>query len=474
MIPVKASGWFNTAMSAIERAALIQEGLVPVNDIFYDLWDNKSKIKALRGSFGSGKSDFIATWFIKECRKPGYFRGCFGRKVLDKVRKSCHSKIISIIERHGYQNEFKYSKEPKGSMDIIHIATGNTMFAFGAKDADDMKSVDDATAIWMEEADAFTDEDFRVLFTRLRTPRADHHLWMSFNTAAVFPGHWILRYFYPEVAISDDTPANEALAEALKDAQFQDVFCNYDDNYFIDQKAYYNNLIIAAAGNKMILDAIAHGAWGAMPNENPWLYSMEYEKHCKPLQFIPSFPVYLSFDFNNDPFVCVAFQFTEAKGTRNSFLHFIKEFSGIMKIEDMCQRIKATFPQSIFFVTGDRSGQNEDIGRHQTLYQMIAAMLGISDRQLNLNTKNLEHADSRLLCNTMLYHYPHFYIDPKGCPLLIADMQKATIDKEKAQASVLLKDRANFKMDLFDAWRYALQTYFHTFAKHAYFAVLKK
>jgi hypothetical protein len=100
--------------------------------------------------------------------------------------------------------------------------------------------------------------------------------------------------------------------------------------------------------------------------------------------------------------------------------------------------------------------------------------LGVNDRLLNLNNSNLEHADSRIMINAMLNNYPNVRFSRIGCPLLIADCQKATTDPDSKKPSQLLKDRGQYKMDLFDGMRYFFQTYFHVWAKDNYLRARKK
>lgn len=138
-----------------------------------------------------------------------------------------------------------------------------------------------------------------------------------------------------------------------------------------------------------------------------------------------------------------------------------------MKIEDMCDRINAAFPNSILFVTGDRSGQNEDIGRNQTLYQMIASKLRLGKNQVNLNSFNLEHADSRTLMNVMFANYPNVFIDTK-CTSYIRQCEIAKVDEKSKKPHQLYKDRGVYKMDGFDSGRYFFQTYFLDYAKKKY------
>jgi len=246
------------------------------------------------------------------------------------------------------------------------------------------------------------------------------------------------------------------------------------DNPFITADADY----MASLANLPTVqyEIYVKGNWDINLNEYPWLYAFrdEYDKrsHIRKLPFLQSEPVYLTFDINADPLSCTAWQMSRQRGGGGNFLHAIREFGGHIKVDDICNHILTAFPNSILYVTGDRSGQNQDVGRNQTIYQMIQALLGLSDRQMNLNTANLEHADSRLLCNAVFEHYP-VYVDP-CCVTLIADMRKATVDQKSVKGSQLLKDRDNYKMDYFDGMRYLLQTYFLQYIRDTYLKLLKK
>jgi phage terminase large subunit len=195
-----------------------------------------------------------------------------------------------------------------------------------------------------------------------------------------------------------------------------------------------------------------------------WLYTFSEDNHVvEDLPYLRTFPVYLSFDFNANPVSCVAIQ----RGT-NKFLHIFKEFSGDVQLDELCKMIRGYFKGSILFVTGDASGNRHDVGfsgRNQTYYTIIKEYLGISDRQLHLNRKNLLHNDSRMLCNTMFNSYPGLKISATGCPKLLNDIRIAEVDTGAGVAGRLRKDRGRFKMDLFDALRYHFQTYDLKFIK---------
>lgn len=466
--PVKASGWF-AAIQPEDRDGLMQTGIVPVNDVFYELWQKISNIWLLYGGRGGGKSESVFDRLINNCLHDKYFKCLYGRKVFDTVRGSCFATLVASMRKMNVAHLFSFSDADTSTMIVRCKKNGNIFIPFGADKAEKLKSFKDPTHLLLEEFDQFTLPDFQDLYPMLRTIKANCEFLGMFNTKDVFPDHWIMQIFFPELYAGE----NKLNYNPIAGANVTKIFANYYDNHFINQEAYYNQLRLAAAGNNRILEALANGAWGVIENENPWLYNFDYDKHVKAAPWLPQMPVYLSFDINADPIACTAYQFSSFLGHSQAFIHVINEFGGHMKVEDICQRIKTTYPQTIFFVTGDRSGQNEDVGRNQTVYQMIQSFLGLSDRQMNLNTHNLEHPDSRVLCNCMFYHYPRLVIDPK-CKTLIDDCQKAKSDIKCPRPSQLYKNRQDgYKMDYFDSMRYFFQTYFNDFAKKAYFGILK-
>lgn len=461
------------------QAGLRELGGTVINDCFFDDYLTRDKIKLYYGGYGSGKSIFIAQDLIEKCRNDKRFKCYYGRKVFDTVRGSCFETIIETIEDLGLEHEFHYSKAVTSTMVIVHRKTGNKFVPFGADKADKLKSIKDPTHIWCEEFDQFEDADlstgkkgdFQLLFPRLRTQKAQTQFIASFNTDPVYPNHWILKYFFPELYEGDD----KGEFDFLEGVQITKTFANYTDNHFIDHEDYYRQLKLASGGNISLLDAIARGKWGVLLNKDPWLYAFDITKHVKQkVPFMPSFPIYIFIDINNDPFACTLWQISPNKGDKNSFIHCIDEFSGKFKAHELGQQIKAKYPSSIFFLGGDRSGQNEDVGRNQTIYQIVGGALDLTSKQYLLNTHNLEHADSRLLCNAMIHNYPNFYISGENCPNLIRQCQIAKPNPKSSTPSQLLKDRGQYKLDEFDSMRYMFQTIFNEFAKKTYFKVLAK
>lgn len=210
-------------------------------------------------------------------------------------------------------------------------------------------------------------------------------------------------------------------------------------------------------------------------NITQWLYAFDEAKHVKKhLPFIASLPIYLAWDFNREPLTCSAWQFSQTMGLPSSFIHCLQEFGGNMQLRELCMHIKSTYPSSILFVTGDSSDNKGDVtfeSRHDTAYSLIATYLRIGRSQMQPNTSNLTHENSRLLMNIMFQNYPNLYISGTNCPNFINDCNIATVDPKKPHH--LLKDRSLYKMDYFDGGRYFFQRYFQKFAHKRYFKIVQ-
>lgn len=82
--PVKASGWIKVPEDL--KVIALANGIYPVNDVFYPVINDESKILLLYGGYGSGKSVFQVDKLIDECLSGNYFRCFYGRKVLKDVK----------------------------------------------------------------------------------------------------------------------------------------------------------------------------------------------------------------------------------------------------------------------------------------------------------------------------------------------------------------------------------------------------
>jgi PBSX family phage terminase large subunit len=459
MQPVKASGWFNSNLTPAERKTLIKSGITPVNDIFFNLWGKQDPITLLYGGFGSGKSVFIQTDLIEKSRQKGYFKCYYGRKVLEDVRGSVHSKFISIIKDNGLEKEFSYSEEPNGSMIIRHKETGNMFIPFGASKPDSLKSIDDPTHFYLEEMDQFTLKDFTVILSRLRTEKGTLQLYGAFNTSTVMPGHWILNVFFPE--IGSVTPEKQDMIDLIEAIGVTKLFCNYTDNYFINQADYYSKLKLSAGGDDELLGAIANGDWGIIKGVNSFAHQYRRDKHESiKAVFDPNKQLIIKIDFNLNPF---AVNFSHMwRDMEGEHFHTFDEASiQNGSVPAMVDLIKLKYEHQLpnCIVTGDAMGKRGNLSERDNAsnYDQLRRGLRLRESQIQVPGNPL-HSASRNDVNYILLHFPDYKINPVTCPNTCLDMRVVQCD---AFGDILKKNRTDVtqRADFLDCERYGINTF---------------
>lgn len=422
---------------------------------FHDIIHSWDRYIIAYGGRGSGKTDSFYTKYLLSLFEPYYFRLAYINKEKSNIRDQQYAGFKRVARRTGLAELLKFYD---GDYRIVNTKNENMLVPRGMDDPEKTKGLDDITAIWWDEINKGEEDDFTALNELLRSPVAKYlQFAISFNP--VDENHWLRkRFFHPDNphSLHPDYVGKTLLNRST-----------YKDNEFFDPDEYYATLVDSAAGNLNKIRVNIEGDWGIEDNSNPWLYNFDLSKNVGEVPFLQAYPIYLSFDFNIDPFACTIWQMSPSKGGAGDFIHCIDEVVGELRIEDTCKIIKSRYPRSIIYVTGDRSGSNRILGANQTLYQSIATHLGLNNKVMNLNTHNLEHSDSRELINTMFWSYPSIKIHPR-CKTLIRDCQIAKCDEKSKKPSHLLKDRGIYKMDAFDAMRYFFQTYFLEWVRKAY------
>jgi len=163
----------------------------------------------------------------------------------------------------------------------------------------------------------------------------------------------------------------------------------------------------------------------------------------------------LSFDFNREPLTCVIAQ----KPDFNK-IHFIEDISVInVDIEEMCNQVMAKYPDALFRVTGDQTGENESaLKKGLTYYRKIKELLTLTDGQVSLPGKNPLHRISRMETNMILAKCEVIY-DKDNCKDSIWDLQNVEYDPEKLK---IIKDSRQSKKqqaDFLDCTRYMFSTF---------------
>lgn len=169
-------------------------------------------------------------------------------------------------------------------------------------------------------------------------------------------------------------------------------------------------------------------------------------------------PVYLSFDFNENPMTCIASQHPEDK----SYIYTRHEFRlERSDIDELCDMINSKLGHHYFIVTGDKSGTAATgLQKNLNYYIRIKAKLGLESHQIVLPNKNPFISNSRVLCNAILYRHPQVHIHP-DCVYLIKDLEMVAMTKDGD-----IDKKSNPALThLLDCWRYYINSFFKSFVK---------
>lgn len=188
-------------------------------------------------------------------------------------------------------------------------------------------------------------------------------------------------------------------------------------------------------------------------SNKPFAYCFDKTRHVKPVKYEPGQWLYLSFDFNVDPITCVASQYI------NGEIRFIREFRlSNSNIYELCDQIRAVYPDAVYMVTGDASGQARSaltIG-NINYYSVIREKLLLNKGQFKVPSVNPAISDSQVLTNSILQNHT-VYFDP-SMTWTIDDM----LYVEVTDTGGIDKAKDKHRSHLLDAVRYT----FSTFHKH--------
>lgn len=359
------------------KMQLLQSDVVPVNDTFIPLWDNKNSLNLLYGSYGSGKSIFIVDKLIDDAITDVYFRGYYGRKIFEAVRGTVFKTITDRIKELNKSHLFTYSDAPNGSMIIQCNKNGNEFIPFGANNPGSLKSIKDPTHVFCEELDQFSFYDFGLLYSRLRTEKAKTQFYGALNTEKVYPSHWIRKVLFD----------GELASQAIKHKS------TYKDNFFINHDEYFQKLKLIANGNAAVLNAIANAEWGIVRTGGEFLKQFNETKHVGKVEYSPGV-VYLSLDENVNPYVTIT-----AWQIRGTSINQIKELlctspdnnapKAAQKAADWLDSIKHT---DMVFVCGDPSGKKRSTvdANSKSFYEKFIDVL--KDRRYKVTDKVMKSA----------------------------------------------------------------------------------
>ena len=365
------------------------------------------------GTRQSAKSHNIARKLIYHSFKPEQFNVIHSRKVYSDIEGSTFTLLTNLIYKH-FKNDFIIRKN---HFEIINKHTGNWFRGLGMDKAEKGKGVEGANIAWLNEANQLTREDVDYIDTTLRGESGVKiSLIMDWNPESI--NHWLKK----EVDDNIDKP----------DCLYHKS--TFWDNYTIDREALHERLLrIKGHGmeGERRYKVWALGDWGIEDIDRTFAYAFDVGKHVVkgPIQVVPQYDLYLSFDFNVTN-TCGVYQFLKnAPGQKYyAVISKIKTYR-IGDLRVLCETIKAEYPKTRFIINGDASGQNKSAFTSDNIsaYTAIKAHLQLNDYQIQVAPANPSHIQSRVITN-MVFQMCKVQISDEN-DLTIEDLKQAQVDR---------------------------------------------
>lgn len=405
------------------------------NKSFYEIRKAKTRYVVVYGSANSGKSVSAHQSELVNLLTADYDI-LFIRKFASDLKDSCYALLEQQAKRFGIYDLFSW-RFSNALREIENRRTGHKILLKGIDDPDKLKSIVGIKRIVIEEADKLVFEDFLELDRRARgqegiqivviyNPISEKH-WIK--TTLRNPAH----VYFPDTTI---------------------LRFNYQDNKFCteaDKKALENLKMISENHYRIY----ALGEDGIEDKQMKFAWAFDENNHTKyGVEFNPDEILWLSFDFNVNPMTCGAFQYYD--NTLRAIKCFKLENSNTW---EMCARIKAEYPNCLYMVTGDASGENLNAAYRDEMhnYRIIQQELNLNTQQLQVPVKNPSIDTNQILVNAVLLNIP-VEIDKDNCQPLIFDLNYVEVDHKKD----IIKDRTTErkKSDFLDLFRYLCNVLF--------------
>jgi phage terminase large subunit len=404
------------------------------NPLFYKLRKSNTRFVISYGGAGSSKSwtqaqnEVIKALESKE-------KTLIIRKVGTTIKDSTRPLLVEqVIPSFKCSHLWTLNKSDNILTNTIN---GSQILFRGLDDPEKIKSIAGLTRIWIEEASELTEDDFDQLNLRLRG-QENLQIVLTFNP--IVETHWIKKRFF-------DTERGDTT-----------IFkTTYLDNKFIDD-AYKEQIESYKEIDPNKYEVYGLGNWGVMDVNNPFITNFRKDKHLsKEAVYNPRKQVYISMDFNLDPFTAICFHIYNNNGEYWDIFDEIQITGG--SIETMAREIKTRFDVSNIVITGDAMGNRRDISQsdNASLFRQLANDLRIGYNRV-IVPANPKHKTSREDCNFILYHYPNIRIHP-NCTNLTRDLQTVEADMS-GQIKKKNRNKVEQQADFLDNFRYAVNTFF--------------
>lgn len=428
-----------------------------VNDVYYPCLTDKSRIKLLYGGRFAGKSDYAALHKLLRCMHLDRFMCILVRKKFNQIKDSNYAQLREVAIRYGIADFFEWKTSP---LEIVCKINGHKFIARGCDDPLKLKSITGATDAWYEEAEQIEYQDWITISTTIRGGDDLEELF-TFNPEPTgeVEKFWMYTTFFEgqstksfKDTYSSTVKVNGRDMEVSYD--YVAIHSTIDDNRWATLENY-------ATLERLKSDPYYYtvwylGEWAQKQVENRFFNLYDPKEHeSTAVHFDPTKKVYLSLDFNLNPFAFI-------------FSHVWRDEMGLhWHVFDEASIENASIPKAIEYiktkyghvlhnieVTGDKAGNARQLSQvdNASYFLQLERGLGVRKNQIKLYNSP-KHSNSRADCNYVFTHYPDLKINPKACPNLCRDLISVEADN---YGSIVKKDRkkANQRADHGDAFRY--------------------
>lgn len=223
------------------------------NPVYIPTYGERSRELHFYGGAGSGKSVWVAQyWLLRALEEPGH-RILVLRKVARTIRRSCFQLLKDIVLAWGIGAVVDATE---GEMEL-RLANGSTFIFAGLDDPEKLKSIAGITGVWLEEATEATEGDFNQVDLRLRgETRYPKTITLAYNP--IDANHWIYRRYFEGWEL-----ARRFFRRPDRDAAI--LRTTFLDNRFIDA-AYRARLRRLRELDPTLYKVYALGGWASPEN----------------------------------------------------------------------------------------------------------------------------------------------------------------------------------------------------------------
>lgn len=392
------------------------------------------------GAIRGGKSFISATIFLRLTQMYPNTRWHVIRSDFPKLQKTIIPTFEKIIDG---TKKYKWSRD-KSNYYIENVETKSKIFFMAENISHD------------PELNAFLGLETNGIYYE-QIEELSKKLWNIGNSRV---GSWyvdkmpkpiILATFNPSQSwIKQDIHVPFTKGELPSEFYYQLAFP--DDNAFVteEQKKVWDRM------DERYKRQFVAGDWSNFDLDgNRWAYAYDARKHLGKVEIDKGLEIILSFDFNKNPISCSVLQVPNFNTIR--IAETIKLANS--DIYELCKVIKAKYPNRLFIVTGDASGNNMSamVKDNLNYYKIIREELMLSTQQFKVPMINPRIAENRVLVNSLFSRGDVLLDEEKTKPLQF-DLENVTVLPDGTLRKMDRNDPAQ-QADALDTFRYAANTF---------------